>query len=71
VFLHIVDWPESVLELPPIDRKIVSSRCLTAAKATVEQTPKQIRVSVPPGARQEIDTVVILELDGEASTVKT
>lgn len=66
IFLHVVDWPEDVVELPPLDRKIVSSRSLTGAAATVEQTPKGIRVSVPPGARQEMDTIIVLELDGPA-----
>lgn len=70
IFLHIVDWPEGVLELPPIDSKIVSNRSLTASAATVTQTSKGIRVSVPPNGRQEIDTIVLLELDGPASTVK-
>lgn len=70
IFLHIVDWPESVLELPPINRRIVSSRSLTASRASVEQTPQGIRVSVPPEGRQEMDTIVLLELDGPASTVK-
>ncbi len=66
IFLHILDWPEDVVELPPLNRKILSSRVLTGATASVQQAPKGIRVSVPPSARQEIDTIIALELDGPA-----
>ncbi|MCW5978581.1 MAG: alpha-L-fucosidase [Bryobacteraceae bacterium] len=63
IYLHIVDWPENAIELPPLKRKIVASRGMTGAKPRIEQTPQGIRVSVPPERRQEMDTVIVLELD--------
>lgn len=67
IYLHIVDWPESIVELPPIRRRIVSSRSLTASPARVEQSNNGIRVSVSLAGRQEMDTIILLELDGAAA----
>jgi alpha-L-fucosidase len=66
VYLHILAWPEEVLKLPPPPARIVSSCLLTGGQASVKQTDAGIEISVPPADRQEIDTIVALELDKPA-----
>jgi hypothetical protein len=60
----VLNWPEDFVQLPPIARKIVNSRCLTAREASVRQTAEGIRISVLPADRQAPDSIVVLELDG-------
>jgi alpha-L-fucosidase len=67
VYLHILRWPGEVITLPPIGRKIVSYSVLTGGKAIVKQTADGITVSVAKKDRDELDTIVKLELDGPAA----
>lgn len=67
VYLHILNPNLDVVKLPPIKRKIVSSSVLTGGTATVKQTGAGIKVLVPKPDRQEIDTIVVLNLDGPAA----
>ena len=64
IYVHVIDWPEDFVQLPPLARRILSSRSLTAREATVQQTPEGVRISVPPADRQAPDSIVVLELDG-------
>ena len=69
VYLHIIGWPEDLLRLPALPAKIVSSSLLTGGKASVEQTAAGLEIRVPTGDRQEIDTIVALELDKPAMEI--
>jgi hypothetical protein len=53
--------------LPAIDRKVLSSAVLTGGEAEVKQTAEAIEISVAPADRQELDTIVVLTLDGPAA----
>jgi len=67
VYLHILKWPESgELRLPALPTKITSATL--AGGGVVEITPDggDIVIKVAPESRQEIDTIVILALDGPA-----
>lgn len=64
VYLHVLKWDDDLLKLPPIQNKIVGSSVLTGGNVTVRQTAASVEVSVPQSDRQEIDTVVVLELGG-------
>ncbi len=66
VFVHITAWPEATLKLPPLPAKIVKSGALTGGEATVNQTEAGVEISVPAANRQELDTIVALELDKPA-----
>jgi len=66
IYLHIVAWPEERLTLPALPAKIVGSRVLTGGTATVTPTDAGIEIAVPSADRQEIDTIVALELDQPA-----
>lgn len=70
VYLHILRWPSDTITLPAMpSRRIVRHSVLTGGKAAVNQTATGIEVSVPPTARDAVDTIVKLELDGPANTL--
>ena len=64
IYLHILDPKLDMLKLPPLKQKIIAGRTLTGGLPTVKQTAEGIEVSVPKADRQEIDTIVVLTLDG-------
>ena len=47
IFLHLWQWSEGSLKLPPIPAKVVRSRVLTGGKATVRQTEAGLEISLP------------------------
>lgn len=66
VFLHIFRWEKDSLELPALPRAIKSAALLNGGRATVLQQNGKLTVSVDAAARDPIDTIVQLELDGSA-----
>jgi alpha-L-fucosidase len=70
VYVHVLEWHAARLRLPPIARRIVASRLLAGGTATVRQTESGIEISVPPQHRQELDTIIQLDLDGPADELK-
>ena len=70
IFLHILNAKLEGLTLPPIDRKIVAHSVMTGGTAKVVQTDEGIEISVPAEHRQELDTIVVLELDGPAAGIE-
>ncbi|NQT39346.1 MAG: alpha-L-fucosidase, partial [Planctomycetes bacterium] len=69
IYVHILKWSSDEVVLPPIDKKIVSHSLLTGGTATVDQTDTGVTISVPTEHRQELDTIVVLKLDGPAAEV--
>ncbi len=63
VYLHVVKWDGPEIKLPAMTRKIVGSSVLTGGEAKISQTAEGVAVSVPPAARDKIDTIIKLELD--------
>jgi alpha-L-fucosidase len=71
IFVHVLNWPGDRLRLPPIRRKLESSRLLTGGVPDARQEPDgSIEIAVPREQRQEIDTIVALKLDGLATEAK-
>jgi alpha-L-fucosidase len=70
VYVHIFNWPADTITLPAIPQKIASFSVLTGGKTTVNQTDKGVSISVPPADRQEIDTIVVIELERKAAEIK-
>ena len=66
IFLHLWQWTEGPIKLPPIPAKVWHSRVLTGGKAEVLQTHAGLEISVLPGDRQPLDTILALELDRSA-----
>jgi alpha-L-fucosidase len=69
IYVHILNWPDETLTLPPIPKKIISSSLLTDGTATVTQTAEAIEISVPQAHCQELDTIIVLKLDGPANKI--
>lgn len=69
IYLHVLEWIQDEIVLPPIDRRIVRSSLLTGGKAEVTASADGIRVAVPESDRRDIDTIVVLELDGPAGDI--
>jgi len=70
IFVHVLQWPGEKLTLPPLSRNIVASRLVTGGQVTVKQTDAGVDIFVPPGDRQELDTIVALKLNGAAEDLK-
>ena len=68
VYLHVAKWDNDRLDLPPLKAKILKATCLTvpAAAVTVEQTSSSTSIRLPLDAHDPIDTVIALELSGNA-----
>ena len=69
IYVHILAWPGDTITLPPISGNILSSSLLTGDSARVIQTSEGIEISVPKAHRQELDTVIKLQLDGPAADI--
>jgi alpha-L-fucosidase len=69
IYVHVLTWPGETVTLPALPKRIVGSSLLTGGTATVRQTKEAVEIQVPPQNRQEIDTIVKLELDGPAGEI--
>ncbi|MFT4566337.1 MAG: alpha-L-fucosidase [Cyclobacteriaceae bacterium] len=65
IFVHILKWPEdgSPLMLPAIDKKIISSKGLNVKNPTVKQTAEGVQIELSLKKRDEIDSIILLELE--------
>jgi len=70
IYIHVLAWPEQGVTLPPIPTKIVAHSLLTGGAVAVAQTDQGIEIEVPPGDRQELDTIVALTLDAPAGEIE-
>jgi alpha-L-fucosidase len=66
IYLHVLRWPEPALELPEIPRQITAATVLGGGRAEVRRAGGKIILSVAEEARQPLDTILKLELDGSA-----
>jgi len=69
IYVHILSWPDEKLTLPPVPKKIIASSVLTGGTVIVKQTEEFIEISVPESYRQELDTIIKLDLDGPAGEI--
>ena len=71
VYLHITQaWPGGRLHLPPLPHRITASKLLTGGEVKVTQADDGVTVEIAPKFHQPTDTVVALELDGDAMDIK-
>jgi alpha-L-fucosidase len=66
IYVHVLKWSGEAVELPNIPLKIVASSLLTGGKLDLKQNAQRVVIAVPSAERQQIDTLVKLELDGSA-----
>ena len=70
IYLHLLKPELDSVTLPALDKKIVDHRVLTGGTASVKQNNDSIAVSVPKADRQDVDTIVMLKLDGPITDAK-
>jgi len=70
IYVHILAWPGDTITLPALPKRVIDSSLLTGGTVSVRQTKDAIEIRVPPQDRQEIDTIVKLELDGPAGDIE-
>ena len=66
VYVHVLGWDGDSITLPPLPKKIVGHSVLTGGTASVRQDASAVTIRAELSARQEIDTIVKLQLDGPA-----
>ena len=69
IYVHILNWSDDTITLPPIPNKIIAASVLTGGTATVKQIKESIEISVPQTSRRPLDTIVVLRLDGPAGQI--
>ena len=72
IFLHFLEPTEGVetITLPPLPVKIIASKALTGGTPNVEQTDAGIAVSLPDVDWLDIDTIVQIEIAGDALSIQ-
>ncbi|MHC4387692.1 MAG: alpha-L-fucosidase [Planctomycetota bacterium] len=70
IYVHFFDLHTGTFTLPPIPRRIIGSSLLTGGEVQVKQLEEGIKVTVPEQYRRNIDTVLILRLDGPAGLIE-
>ncbi|MHC4765370.1 MAG: alpha-L-fucosidase [Planctomycetota bacterium] len=69
VYLHILNWPEDDVLLPPLSRELKRVSVLTGGRATITEGPDGAVLSLPAEQRDDIDTIIALDLDQPAETI--
>ncbi|MHC4122668.1 MAG: alpha-L-fucosidase [Planctomycetota bacterium] len=70
IYIHVLQWPSDSIKLWALrKKKIRSYSVLTGGTVTLKQSDI-IELSVPEADRNEIDTIIKLELDGPTSEIK-
>jgi alpha-L-fucosidase len=61
VFVHVLDWPDRVLSLPPIDGTIARATMFRDGSGVAfTQTATGVSLTIPDAQRDELDRVVVL-----------
>ena len=68
VYLHVLKWNGDTVVIPALPRKLRGSKVLTGGDAKIEQTDLEWALRVPAD-QQEIDTIIMLELDGSVEDI--
>jgi alpha-L-fucosidase len=70
IYVHILKWPGQKLVLPAIAAKMIRATALTGGEVSCNQNENGIEISLPDSARNDIDTIVTLELDSPANAIQ-
>jgi alpha-L-fucosidase len=67
VYVHVLDWPDTALLLPPLPSAVRSARLLNGGRSVAFKTGDfGVVLTVPRDAVDPIDTIVVLELGSKA-----
>jgi alpha-L-fucosidase len=63
VYVHVLDWADADLTLPPLGRPVRSASLLDGGAAvTFRETPTGVTLTLPRRGTDEVDQIVVLEL---------
>lgn len=64
IYVHVMNWPEdgSPLQIPALDKEIVSFRGLNVKHPEVRQTKSGTEISLDKKHRDEIDSIIVLDV---------
>ena len=66
IYLHVFTWTSDSLKLPPLGKGVVSVKRLDGGAVSFSQESDAVHVRVAEDARDPVDTVIAVELDGSA-----
>jgi alpha-L-fucosidase len=66
VYIHVLKWSGDTITLPNLPKKVLAASLLTGGTIEVKQDDRRLTIQVPAQSRQEIDTIVKLDLNGPA-----
>lgn len=70
IYIHVLRWHNSeYLKLPPLPATIKKAKLLTGGKMSFYQTPESVELFIPEIFRDEIDTIIELELKTSAMEI--
>ena len=69
IYIHVFSWDDEHLRLPPLPVQIKKAKLLTGGKMSFYQTPEYVELFVPEGFRNDVDTIIKLELKGSAMEI--
>jgi alpha-L-fucosidase len=66
IYLHILDWPcgQGGIRIPTPGARISSATLLTGGALRLHRTDRAIEIDIPARFRQDIDTIVALQVEG-------
>lgn len=60
VYVHVLDWPDRALVIPPVGKKVKSARLMGGAAVPVREVDNGLLLQLPETGRNAFDTVVEL-----------
>lgn len=64
VYVHVLDWRDRELTIPPLTSKVATASLLIGGAAVpFRQTPDGITLTLPPRAANEVDQIVVLQYE--------
>jgi len=65
VYVHVLDWPDGAILVPPLGGGVKSAKLLkTGAAVAARNLPEGVLIPLPKTAPDPYDTVIALELEG-------
>ncbi len=63
VYVHVLDWGDPLLTIPPVGRQVVRASLLVGgAVVPVRSGAAGVTLTLPPRTEDEVDQIVVLEL---------
>ncbi len=70
IYIHLLNFEKHPIELPPLPAKIENAYLMSGGRPVVKNNADALTIFVDERDRDDIDTIVVLELDRDASTLE-